>query len=291
MHSATLPDGYDGSGSAVTRLAVQTDGKVLVGGYKWVEGSFRLRVIRFTATLSVDTSFGGGDGEVLPDLGGTSEFLEDLAIAGDNGIIVAGEIRPTVRDHAFVAKLDAVSTATTLAGLELSQGSLGTPFATSQTSYSASVANNVKTLTVTPRTTDRNAVVTVNNSATSSGQPSAAISLRPGINIVTIGITAQDGLSTGVYTITITRQRATLARGRTMTARAALRSVDTPLPRGATVRITVAASSRRVCAVSRGRIRGLRKGTCRVAISVKPRPTRAVRKPVTTVKRVRITVS
>ncbi|PIF29864.1 gliding motility-associated-like protein [Flavobacterium sp. 9] len=93
----------------------------------------------------------------------------------------------------------------TLSNLTISQGTLTPVFATGTTIYTATVANAVTSLTVTPATTDPNAVVKVDGVTVASGSPSGAIALAVGPNIITTVVTAQDGTTIGTYTITVTR--------------------------------------------------------------------------------------
>ncbi|TGG92119.1 MAG: cadherin-like beta sandwich domain-containing protein, partial [Aphanocapsa feldmannii 277cV] len=62
-----------------------------------------------------------------------------------------------------------------LSALALSSGSLAPLFDADRTSYSASVANEVESVTVTPTTINSKATVTVNGTALSSGNASDAI--------------------------------------------------------------------------------------------------------------------
>ena len=83
-------------------------------------------------------------------------------------------------------------------------------FAAATTSYTASVANDVTHVKLTPTVNDSNASVEVGKqgqtlAAVSSGTPSAAIALDEGANPVTVKVTAQDGQTTGTYTVTVTR--------------------------------------------------------------------------------------
>src|SRR6185503_17512996 len=60
-------------------------------------------------------------------------------------------------------------------------------------------------VTVTPTTTDPNATVTVNGAAVTSGTASGAIALAVGHTAIPTVVTAQDGVTTTTYTITVTR--------------------------------------------------------------------------------------
>ncbi|HYF37818.1 MAG TPA: choice-of-anchor D domain-containing protein, partial [Prosthecobacter sp.] len=98
-----------------------------------------------------------------------------------------------------------VTTNANLSGLALSSGTLSPTFASGTTSYAASVANAISSLTVTPTVTDANATITVNGTGVSSGVASGAMALAIGANTITTVVTAQDGTTTKTYTVTVTR--------------------------------------------------------------------------------------
>jgi hypothetical protein len=89
-----------------------------------------------------------------------------------------------------------------------SSGTLSPVFAASTTSYTASVANSVSSITLTPTVTDANATVKVNNVTVASGAASGPINLNVGSNTITTVVTAQDGTTTQTYTLTVTRAAA-----------------------------------------------------------------------------------
>jgi gliding motility-associated-like protein len=89
--------------------------------------------------------------------------------------------------------------------LKLSAGVLSPTFAQATLSYTASVANTVSSVTITPTTSDSNATVKVNGVTVASGTASPAIALSVGSNVITTVATAQDGVTTKTYTVTVTR--------------------------------------------------------------------------------------
>ncbi len=99
----------------------------------------------------------------------------------------------------------APSTDATLSGLSITPGTLDQIFSPSVLSYTASVNNSVESVTVTPTVNDPDATVTVNGTPVTSGSASASIPLNVGGNTVLTVATAQDGGTTGTYTITVTR--------------------------------------------------------------------------------------
>jgi len=67
------------------------------------------------------------------------------------------------------------------------------------------VSNATASVTVTPLTSDATATVMVNGTAVGSGTASGSITLALGLNTITTIVTAQDGITTKTYTVTVTR--------------------------------------------------------------------------------------
>jgi len=99
----------------------------------------------------------------------------------------------------------AASAIDNLASLKLSRGALSPAFTILNTNYTASVVNGVSSITVTPTAADPNATITVNNTPVVSGSPSGAMALSVGANIISIMVTAADGITNQTYTVTVTR--------------------------------------------------------------------------------------
>lgn len=81
-------------------------------------------------------------------------------------------------------------------------------FATATLSYTAVVANNIGSVTITPTATESHATLSVNGTPTASGTASAAITLTPGPNTITVDSVAQDGSTTQSYALVITQAAA-----------------------------------------------------------------------------------
>ena len=79
-------------------------------------------------------------------------------------------------------------------------GTIGTT-----TTYTTSVSNATTSVTVTPTAQDANAKIKVNSVAVTSGAASGSIALAVGTNTITTVVTAQDGITTHTYTITVSR--------------------------------------------------------------------------------------
>ncbi len=111
----------------------------------------------------------------------------------------------TIKTYTITVTRAAPSTNANLSSLAISQGTLSPSFASGTTSYTASVANNVTSLTVTPTVSNTNATVTVNGATVTSGNASGSIALAVGSNTITTVVTAEDGTTTQTYTVTVTR--------------------------------------------------------------------------------------
>ena len=95
----------------------------------------------------------------------------------------------------------AVSSDATLKRLRLSHTNIS-DFDSETTSYSVSLADSV--VTVTPTANNEFAAIRVNGAQVASGSE-LEVDLDLGANTVTIEVTAQDGIATKTYTVTVTR--------------------------------------------------------------------------------------
>ena len=99
----------------------------------------------------------------------------------------------------------------TLSGLTLSEGRLAPVFAAAVTDYTAAVGYTVAQITVTPTTSDAAATVEFldgSDAALADADTVAAgrqVHLEVGENVFKVKVTAQDGVATAAYTVTVTR--------------------------------------------------------------------------------------
>ena len=168
-------------------------------------GSVANSVTETTVTPTVNHS---GASYVIK-LGGVTDVDGTVSLAVGSNVItveVTAEDGDTARTYTVTvtraASVTASSTDATLSGLTLSGVGFGT-FASSTTSYTASVANSVSQTTVTP---------TVNHSGAShviklGGVMDAdgTVPLSVGSNVITVEVTAEDDSTTQTYTVTVTR--------------------------------------------------------------------------------------
>jgi uncharacterized repeat protein (TIGR02543 family) len=92
-----------------------------------------------------------------------------------------------------------------LSSMSISGLTLSPSFDPGTVYYTASVANGVTLVTVTPIISDSNAKVKVNGTAVTGGQSSEEISLNVGNNMISVEVTAQDDISMQTYTVNVTR--------------------------------------------------------------------------------------
>ena len=97
-----------------------------------------------------------------------------------------------------------LSTDATLSSLSLSGIDIST-FSSGTSTNSASVAHDVSSTTVTASATHDGASVTIADAGGSTQGTSRTVSLSSGDNEITVTVTAEDGTTTGVYTVTVTR--------------------------------------------------------------------------------------
>ena len=99
--------------------------------------------------------------------------------------------------------------------------SIGT-FVAETESYTASVANSVTHVKLTPRTAHSGASIKIGKgtslSAVTSGSASDAIALSVGANAIKVEVTAQDGTTKKTYTVTVTRATATQSTNANLSA-------------------------------------------------------------------------
>ena len=92
----------------------------------------------------------------------------------------------------------------TLSGLEISEGTLSPTFTSDTRDYTASVANSVSSIDVTPTVTSSvYQSLTVNGVPAESGEANS-VELAAGVNNIPVVVTAEDG-TVATYTISVTR--------------------------------------------------------------------------------------
>ena len=109
----------------------------------------------------------------------------------------------SINNNYVIADTTEDSSDATLSSLVLSSGTLSPGFIPENTDYTADVANDVSSITVTPTVTESHATVTVNGNTLDAAY--VTIDLIVGSNPITIVVTSQDTFATKTYTVTVTR--------------------------------------------------------------------------------------
>ncbi|MBN2159515.1 MAG: cadherin-like beta sandwich domain-containing protein [Spirochaetes bacterium] len=149
--------------------------------------------------------------EGVPVTSGTPSQDIDL-VEGPNTvtITVTAEDGITTKTYTLtITRLTGASTNANLASLSMSAGALSPGFAEDTLTYCASVENAIGAITVTPTAAGVGATITINGDPVDSGFESSLIDLDAGQNIITILVTAQDGATTGTYTVIVARKFST----------------------------------------------------------------------------------
>jgi uncharacterized delta-60 repeat protein len=114
-HPADMPEA---ASSPAKRVLVATDGKLLLA----IAHGEGLAAVRLNADGTLDTSFGGGDGSVVVDLGRRTEITAAKAVQSDGKILLAGRVDEVdnIKINVGVARLNTDGT------LDTSYGTGGT---------------------------------------------------------------------------------------------------------------------------------------------------------------------
>ena len=139
-------------------------------------------------------------------IGGVTDADGTVPLAVGSNVItveVTAEDDSTTQTYTVtVTRAEPPSTDATLKGLTLSDVNFGT-FSSATTSYTAQVANSVTQTTVTPTVNDSGAshIIKIGGVTDADGK----VSLSVGTSVITVVVTAEDGVTTRTYTVTVTR--------------------------------------------------------------------------------------
>ena len=153
---------------------------------------------------SVSSTMAGGDSatESSADLTADSRYRYDLVLASDTGTVI---IENSQEVRTLAAGAAALSSDATLSALSLSGAELDPGFTSAAYSYTGSVVSDVTqtTVTATPNDTAAGYVVKLGGAVDADG----AVDLTPGRNVITVHVTAEDGVTTRIYTVLVTRAK------------------------------------------------------------------------------------
>jgi|GEM_PF-1806675 len=134
----------------------------------------------------------------------------DVALTvGSNAIPVVVTAENGVDTATYTITVNrAASVNADLRSLALSAGSIEPEFDTDTLEYTATVPYGAARLSVTAETAHEGATLTIGGIAAASGSESGPVMLQTGENRIAIVVTAQDGVTTKSYEVTVTRQQA-----------------------------------------------------------------------------------
>ena len=137
----------------------------------------------------------------------TTEGDETVIVTASHGGKTVGLATVTVDANDTPLSSDATLSSLALSGVDIGAFSSGT------TVYSANVEYDVSSTTVTAEPNDDGVGVEIADADRSTLGTSRAVSLSVGGNEITITVTAEDGIATKIYTVTLTRAEPSVAWG------------------------------------------------------------------------------
>ena len=273
-------------------IAIQSNGKILVVG----DDMANFEIVRYNTDGSLDTTF-DTDGKVTTDIGtSTADTANAVAIQSDGKIDVAGSSN---NDFAIARYATDGSLDTTFD----TDGKVTTDIGTSSSDTGSAVAiQSDSKIVVAGRIMVSGppvfAVVRYEVTATSPSSSSTSSTSTTVAAIATTTTVAPTTTTVAPTTTTVAATTTTVAATTTTVApkvapivsrkkAASLKSIAVfgkmTVPSGAKVTAVVATSSKTICRVTGTTVKGIKKGTCRVAITVKTKTgakTRMVAVPV-----------
>jgi len=187
-----------------TLASLNLSGITLSPAFATGTASYTATVPFVTASTTITATTAHASAVVTSGVG-----LRNLSV-GPNalGVLVTAEDGNPLTYNVTVTR-DPASTNASLASLTLSTGTLSPAFDPGTLGYSATVAANVTSVTVTSALQQANATLTIQGTS-ATPEAGRGVNLVTGDNAVPIVVTAQDGTTTKTYTLTI-RRRSTVA--------------------------------------------------------------------------------
>lgn len=118
---------FSNSDDGATSLVIQTDGKLIVGGYSGNLLMPDFALARYNADGTLDAAF-GTNGKVITDFVGDADFVNDIALRGNGTIIAVGHSYTATNSDLAVAQYLSTGTLDTTFG---TSGKVMTPIGTS----------------------------------------------------------------------------------------------------------------------------------------------------------------
>ncbi len=94
---------FDGSGDLAYAMALQPDGKIVLGGYAYAGSTNDFALVRYNANGTPDNTF-DSDGKVMTDFNGSIDVINALAIQDDGKILAVGNSWDGSETHFALAR-------------------------------------------------------------------------------------------------------------------------------------------------------------------------------------------
>ena len=201
---ATLPSVTTPSSASVSSSTATLGGNVTNDG----GATLSVRGVVYSQTaINSNPQIGGVGVTNVPTSGTTGIFTVNVSALtpGTAYTFAAYATNNQGTGYCSISSFVTPSSDATLSALSLSAGTLIPVFSTSTYLYNFSVSNEVASTTVTPTATQGGAAISVDGTTVLSGNASSAIPLNVGSNSIVTSVTAQDGVTTNIYTVTVTR--------------------------------------------------------------------------------------
>ncbi|RAV17912.1 cadherin-like beta sandwich domain-containing protein, partial [Paenibacillus contaminans] len=156
-----------------------------------------------TLTCTRSDALTGESGYPVIDL--TVNVAQDAPRTVTSSAKVSGGNELDIDNDTGIHETTILSRDSSLSNLLTSKGTLEPLFASGTLAYTVNVGYVVDKLAITPAVHESHATVKVKGAAVTSGQPSGLIDLTVGDNAIPVLVTAEDGITTTTYTITVNR--------------------------------------------------------------------------------------
>ncbi|RZM24829.1 MAG: hypothetical protein EOO88_21490, partial [Pedobacter sp.] len=204
----------EGASVATASLALDTKDALTVTtgtGYRNFVTSinFSTTEIRVKPTLTDPNATVKVNGSLVA----SGEFSEPVALSPGStliNILVTAQDGITTKLYTINVKREGASIATASLALD-TKAALTVTTGTGYRNFVTSINFSTTEIRVKPTLTDPNATVTVNGSLVASGEFSEPVTLNPDSTLINVLVTAQDGVSTKLYTINVKREGASIA--------------------------------------------------------------------------------
>ena len=219
--------------------------------YSWTQTSGN--TVSLTNSSSATTAFTAPAG-----LTTDTRLTFTLRVTDEGGLYDEVQVSVTVAEPDEVAlSSDATPSSLTLSGIDI-----GT-FSSSTTSYSARVAHSVSSTTVRATPNDDGASVTIADSNGITYGTRYPISLSIGNNSIRVTVTAEDAVTTRIYTVTVTRAEPPIAASISPGSESVIEGTDVSF----TVNLSRAAPSALLVGLSVADAGGVLSGTAPTSVS------------------------